>query len=243
MGYYPDKSQIPEGFEEWTFSYMPKNGEVVDVLRYGKVETIRFDKPYMAFNPPCNYSRGGGWSLEAMYQEGITHFKRINVRKMEKNKRGVFRTPPKRLNESKTLSNKHNLSKFICPIDCFVGYLYFIHKLFKFKLMRLKLYIELHKSLNKKTALIAEEYRCSGDCSPCLEFDTHLNWQRPTLPLLCSTIGASRLNFSVRNGKRWVPCAMITMINLLTIYVISFVIPQLRGAIRQPIGSQEMILT
>jgi hypothetical protein len=28
------------------------------------------------------------------------------------------------------------------------------------------------------------------------------------------------------------------MINLLTIYVISFVIPQLRGAIRQPIGSQ-----
>ena len=162
---------------------------------------------------------------------------------MKKYKRGVYRTPLKRLNESKTVNDKYNLSKFICPIDCFVSYLYFIHKLFQFKLMRLNSHIELHKSLNKKTALIAEEYRFSGDCSPCLEFDTHFNWQCPTLPLLRSTIGATRLNFSVRNGKRWIPCAIITMINLLTIYVISFVIPQLRGAIRQPIGSQEMILT
>lgn len=79
MGYYPDKSQIPEGFEEWTFSNMPEDGEVVDVLRYGKVETMRFDKPYMAFNPPCNYSRlGDGWSLGTVYQEGITHLKRVN---------------------------------------------------------------------------------------------------------------------------------------------------------------------
>lgn len=129
---------------------------------------------------------------------------------MKKNKRGVYRTPPKRLNESKTLSDKYNLSKFIRPIDCFVNYLYIIHKLFQFKLMRLKLYIELHKSLNKKTALIAEEYRCSGDCSPCLEFDTHFNWQCPTLPLLRSTIGATRLNFSVRDGKRWISVAIDT---------------------------------
>nr|DAQ26665.1 MAG TPA: Protein of unknown function (DUF2724) [Caudoviricetes sp.] len=34
--------------------------------------------------------------------------------------------------------------------------------------------------------------------------------QRPTLPLLSSTIGVTRLNFSVRDGKRWNPCAIIT---------------------------------
>ena len=79
MGYYPYKVQIPEGFEEWTFSNMPEDGEIVDVLRYGKVETMRFDRPYMAFNPPCNYLRlGNGWSLGTKYHEGITHFKRIN---------------------------------------------------------------------------------------------------------------------------------------------------------------------
>ena len=38
-----------------------------------------------------------------------------------------------------------------------------------------------------------------------------IKWQRPTLPLLCSTIGATRLNFSVRNGKRWPPCAITTI--------------------------------
>lgn len=76
MGYYPDKSQIPHGFEEWTFSNMPEDGEIVDVLRYGKVETMRFDKPYMAFNPKSNYSRLDGWMLGSKHQEGITHFKR-----------------------------------------------------------------------------------------------------------------------------------------------------------------------
>ncbi len=35
--------------------------------------------------------------------------------------------------------------------------------------------------------------------------------QRPTLPPTWgSTIGAVRLNFSVRNGKRWFPHAIIT---------------------------------
>src|SRR5690554_6223241 len=34
--------------------------------------------------------------------------------------------------------------------------------------------------------------------------------RRPTLPLLRSTIGAAGLNFSVRNGKRWDPCAVTT---------------------------------
>lgn len=37
--------------------------------------------------------------------------------------------------------------------------------------------------------------------------------RRPTLPLLRSTIGATRLNFSVRDGKRWDPCAITTLIN------------------------------
>ena len=32
----------------------------------------------------------------------------------------------------------------------------------------------------------------------------------PTLPLLRSTIGVTRLNFSVRNGKRWNPRAITT---------------------------------
>ena len=36
----------------------------------------------------------------------------------------------------------------------------------------------------------------------------------PTLPLLRSTIGVTRLNFSVRNGKRWIPRAIATLISL-----------------------------
>ena len=28
----------------------------------------------------------------------------------------------------------------------------------------------------------------------------------------CSTIGAGRLNFSVRNGKRWIPAAIVTLL-------------------------------
>ena len=38
-----------------------------------------------------------------------------------------------------------------------------------------------------------------------------IKWQRPTLPHLCSTIGAIRLNFSVRDGKRWNPHAITTI--------------------------------
>ena len=37
--------------------------------------------------------------------------------------------------------------------------------------------------------------------------------QLPTLPLLRSTIGVIRLNFSVRNGKRWNPNAIATLIS------------------------------
>ena len=36
-------------------------------------------------------------------------------------------------------------------------------------------------------------------------------WRLPTLPRVCSTIGASRLNFSVRNGKRWDPAAITAL--------------------------------
>ena len=32
----------------------------------------------------------------------------------------------------------------------------------------------------------------------------------PTLPRVCSTIGAGGLNFSVRNGKRWNPATITT---------------------------------
>ena len=32
MSYYPDKSQILEGFEEWSFTNMPDDGEIVEVL-------------------------------------------------------------------------------------------------------------------------------------------------------------------------------------------------------------------
>lgn len=80
MNYYPDENKIPKGFEEWSFTNMPKDGEVVEVLRYGKVETMRFDKPYMSFNPPCYHSRLGDndWYEGIKHQEGITHFKRIN---------------------------------------------------------------------------------------------------------------------------------------------------------------------
>ena len=34
----------------------------------------------------------------------------------------------------------------------------------------------------------------------------------PTLPRVCSTIGAGGLNFSVRNGKRWNPATVATLI-------------------------------
>lgn len=79
MSYKPDENQIPTGFEEWSFANMPEDGEIVEVLRYGKVETMRFDKPYMAFNPySSSHPRLSGWILGCKYQEGITHFKRIN---------------------------------------------------------------------------------------------------------------------------------------------------------------------
>lgn len=78
MSYYPDKNQIPPGFEEWSFTNMPEDGEIVEVLSYGKVETMRFDKPYMAFNPSSCHVRLGGWALGCKRQEGITHFRRIN---------------------------------------------------------------------------------------------------------------------------------------------------------------------
>ena len=35
----------------------------------------------------------------------------------------------------------------------------------------------------------------------------------PTLPQYSSTIGVTRLNFSVRNGKRWIPRAITTLIS------------------------------
>ena len=38
----------------------------------------------------------------------------------------------------------------------------------------------------------------------------HQKRRLPTLPRVCSTIGADGLNFSVRNGKRWNPDTITT---------------------------------
>ena len=43
-----------------------------------------------------------------------------------------------------------------------------------------------------------------------VELRAFVKWRRPTLPRVCSTIGAVGLNFSVRNGKRWNPVAITT---------------------------------
>ena len=68
-----------------------------------------------------------------------------------------------------------------------------------------------------------------------------IKWQRPTLPHLCSTIGAIRLNFSVRNGKRWNPHAITTLV----IYYFSkiFCMP-IEGLIKlcQRLSCQELML-
>ena len=45
----------------------------------------------------------------------------------------------------------------------------------------------------------------------------------PTLPLLRSTIGVTRLNFSVRNGKRWIPRAITTLISLKKVLTLDIV--------------------
>ena len=42
--------------------------------------------------------------------------------------------------------------------------------------------------------------------------DSSVRRRLPTLPLLRSTIGVTGLNFSVRNGKRWNPGAVVTWI-------------------------------
>ena len=48
---------------------------------------------------------------------------------------------------------------------------------------------------------------CSSHC---------LGRRLPTLPLLRSTIGVTGLNFSVRNGKRWDPGAITTLISFVS---------------------------
>lgn len=53
---------------------MPEDGEIVDVLRYGKIKTMRFYKPYMAFNPYSSYARN-----EATLKEEFTSSVRLAV--------------------------------------------------------------------------------------------------------------------------------------------------------------------
>ena len=60
------------------------------------------------------------------------------------------------------------------------------------------------------------------------------NRRRPTLPRVCSTIGADGLNFSVRNGKRWNPDAVTTgMSDILLLQIISvlFLFHELRSSL------------
>ena len=51
----------------------------------------------------------------------------------------------------------------------------------------------------------------------CADEELSKKWRRPTLPRVCSTIGAAGLNFSVRDGKRWSPGAVTTIKNMMTI--------------------------
>ena len=46
--------------------------------------------------------------------------------------------------------------------------------------------------------------------SPTLKGPGKLKRRLPTLPLVRSTIGVTKLNFSVRNGKRWNLRAIVT---------------------------------
>ena len=57
-----------------------------------------------------------------------------------------------------------------------------------------------------------KEYDCINTKKPRVhvELRAFVKWRRPTLPRVCSTIGAVGLNFSVRNGKRWNPVAITT---------------------------------
>ena len=54
----------------------------------------------------------------------------------------------------------------------------------------------------------ASTQKKEGFRSPASETLQSVKWRRPTLPRVCSTIGATGLNCSVRNGKRWDPGAI-----------------------------------
>ena len=45
---------------------------------------------------------------------------------------------------------------------------------------------------------------------PAMQRLSQIKRRLPTLPRVCSTIGAGGLNFSVRNGKRWNPATITT---------------------------------
>ncbi len=64
-----------------------------------------------------------------------------------------------------------------------------------------------HILRSKKASAARCVQRTLGDC-------LEKSWRRPTLPRVCSTIGAIGLNFSVRNGKRWNPNAITTRIGV-----------------------------
>ena len=62
----------------------------------------------------------------------------------------------------------------------------------------------LSRGLSKEQSLSRNKY--GG-------YENHISsikWRLPTLPHVCSTIGVTKLNFSVRNGKRWNLRAIIT---------------------------------
>ena len=66
--------------------------------------------------------------------------------------------------------------------------------------------------VGEKVALIAL-FQKAKSLQSC-DWKDSSSWKRrlPTLPRVCSTIGAGGLNFSVRNGKRWNPATITTLI-------------------------------
>ena len=62
---------------------------------------------------------------------------------------------------------------------------------------------------------IKEIYTAKNNKKPLYQINdieaSALKRRLPTLPLLRSTIGVIGLNFSVRNGKRWNPNAIVTL--------------------------------
>ena len=63
------------GWVDWGFSSSPNDKEEVEIMRYGNVEKVKFNKKYHSFNPFSSY--GNCYSLGYMLQMGITKWRRL----------------------------------------------------------------------------------------------------------------------------------------------------------------------